>query len=90
MSPDANNNSDDESDDVESTFKYTPIIEYSSQSDSNNSDNNDSSIGSELSCLAVHDKFLVIGKRNGQILIFDHAGTPSNQFKIQPVRLLII
>ena len=90
MSPDTNNNLGNESDDQtdssheegedEPVFKYSPITISTGWRKSNENMKN---LPAEFSCIAVHEKFLIIGKTTGEILITDHLGNISPQYQIK-------
>jgi hypothetical protein len=87
MSPDTNNNvgneSDDETDEEqedEPVFKFSTIT-ISPELRINNE--NVKNLAAEFSCIAVHEKFLVIGKTTGEISITDHMGHAIPQFQIK-------
>ena len=83
MSSDTNsdigNEEEDESDEEEPLFKFSSItIESELQ-------NNNRTMSAEFSCIAVHEKFLAIGKLTGEILITDHLGHIISQYQIKAV-----
>ncbi|CAF1151020.1 unnamed protein product [Rotaria sordida] len=87
MSPDTNNNvgnkendEEEEEDDDEPVFKFSTIAIASGLRKTNDDDKN---ISAEFSCIAVHEKFLVIGKPTGEILITDHLGNIIPQYQIK-------
>src|SRR4051812_23786211 len=86
MSPDTNNNigsdgdeNNTEEDEDEPVFKFSSIAASGLRK---NNDNNKNS-PAEFSCIAVHSKFLVIGKTTGEILITDHLGNISTVHQIR-------
>jgi hypothetical protein len=94
MSPDTNNNldhddddhgdshgEDEDDDDEEPVFKFSPIIASSEARSKENSKN----LAPVYSCIAVHEKFLVMGKMNGEIVITDHMGHAAPQYQIRAV-----
>ena len=88
MSPDTNNNLDhedshdeDEDDEEEPVFKFSPI-NSPSEAQSKESGKNLTAV---YSCIAVHEKFLVMGKMNGEIVITDHMGHAAPQYQIRAV-----
>jgi hypothetical protein len=94
MSPDTNNNvgddgdneNDEEEDEDEPVFKFSTIT-ISSGLRKNNDDSKN--IPAEFSCIAVHEKFIVIGKTTGDILITDHLGNTIPQYQIKAVIILL-
>ncbi|CAF0783646.1 unnamed protein product [Adineta ricciae] len=80
---DAGNEENDDGGDYddEPVFKFSKVTLSSSVSRKANDDNK--STPDYLSCIAVHERFLVIGKNTGDILITDHLGTIIPQFHIQ-------
>jgi hypothetical protein len=94
MSPDTNNNvgnegddeTDEEEDEDEPVFKYSEITISSGLRKTNDNSKN---IPPEFSCIAVHEKFLVIGKTTGEILITDHLGNIIPQYQIKAVIILL-
>lgn len=97
MAPDTNNNigieGDDDNDDDEEededeeeeepVFKFSTIAISSGLRRANESTRN---MAADFSCMAVHEKFLVIGKMTGEILITDHLGNIIPQYQIKAVR----
>ena len=85
---DTGNDENDEGEDYddEPVFKFSKVTLSSSVSRKANDDNKNTP--DYLSCIAVHERFLVIGKNTGDILITDHLGTIIPQFQIQAVRKL--
>jgi hypothetical protein len=98
MSPDTNNNIGNEGDDdneddeeeeedeeeAEPVFKFSPITLSSGLRKSNENSKN---MPADFSCMAVHVKFLVIGKMTGEILITDHMGNIIPQYQIRAVMM---
>jgi len=96
MSPDTNNNignesadeddevEDDDGDEDEPVFKFSTITISSGLRKNNDNIKN---IPADFSCIAVHEKFLVIGKTTGEILITDHLGNTIPQYKIIAVKI---
>ncbi len=88
MSPDTNNNigNEDENDassegeEDEAVFKFSTITISSGLRKTNDNTKN---IPAEFCCIAVHEKFLVIGKPTGEILITDHMGNAIPQYQIK-------
>jgi WD40 repeat protein len=87
LSPDTNNNigntsndrTDEEQED-EPVFKFSTItISSESRRDNENVRN----LAAEFSCIAVNEKFLVIGKTTGEISIIDHMGHAIQDFQIK-------
>ena len=86
-SPDTNNNigneSNDENDDDEQedepVFKFSTITISPELRNTENLRN----LAAEFSCIAVHEKFLIIGKTNGEISIIDHMGHAIPNFQIK-------
>ena len=74
---------DDDDDDDEPAFKFSTITVASGLR--KNTDNS-GHMPAEFSCIAVHEKFLVIGKLTGEILITDHLGHIIPQYQIRAVR----
>lgn len=93
MSPDTNNNigndandPDEEEDEDEPVFKFSSItIESGLRKPSENSKDG----SAEFCCIAVHDKFLAIGKPTGDILITDHLGHVIPQRQIKAVIIIL-
>ncbi len=95
MSPDTNNNignesadeddevEDDDGDEDEPVFKFSTITISSGLRKNNDNIKN---IPADFSCIAVHEKFLVIGKTTGEILITDHLGNTIPQYQIKAVK----
>lgn len=89
MSPDTNNNLDhegdshdeDEDEEQEPVFKFSPINSPSEAQGKESSKN----LAAVYSCIAVHEKFLVMGKMNGEIVITDHLGNAAPQYQIRAV-----
>ncbi|UJR09415.1 hypothetical protein I4U23_013656 [Adineta vaga] len=82
---DDNNDDDDEVDDEEEeqeepVFKYSTITISSGLRKANDTTKN---MPADFSCIAVHEKFLVIGKTTGEILITDHLGNIIPQYQIK-------
>jgi hypothetical protein len=95
MSPDTNNNignevndetddDDEEEDQDEPVFKFSTITIASAVRKNND---NSKPIPSEFSCIAVHEKFIAIGKTTGEILIMDHMGNTIPQYQIKGVSI---
>ncbi|CAF3876112.1 unnamed protein product [Rotaria magnacalcarata] len=88
MSPDTNNNvggteehdDEEEEDEDEPVFKFSTITVGPGVRKNNENSKN---IPAEFSCIAVHEKFLVIGKPTGEIIITDHLGNIISQFQIK-------
>ena len=94
MSPDTNNNLDHEDDDQEDdshdedeeeepVFKFSPIT----SSPEARSAETSKSLAAIYSCIAVHEKFLVMGKMNGEVVITDHLGHAAPQYQIRAVEI---
>jgi len=95
MSPDTNNNignesadeddevEDDDGDEDEPVFKFSTITISSGLRKNNDNIKN---IPADFSCIAVHEKFLVIGKTTGEILITDHLGNTIQAYQIKAVK----
>lgn len=96
MSFDMNNNSsrnetedeteeeEEEEEEDEPVFKFSTITISTGLRKTNDSDKN---IPADFSCIAVHEKFLVIGRTTGEILITDHLGNTIPQYQIRAVKI---
>lgn len=90
MSPDTNNNvgatgehtDEEEEDEDEPSFKYSSITTASGL---RKPIETNKTVSAEFSCIAVHEKFLAIGKLTGDILITDHLGHTIPQYQIKAV-----
>jgi hypothetical protein len=96
MSPDTNNNvgneGDDENDEEEDEDDDEPVFKYSEitiSSGLRKANDNSKNLTADFSCIAVHEKFLVIGKTTGEILITDHLGNTIPQYQIKAVIILL-
>jgi hypothetical protein len=96
MSPDTNNNIGNEvndetdDDDEEEEDQDEPVFKFStitSSSGVRKTNDNSKSIPSQFSCIAVHEKFIVIGKTTGEIVIMDHMGNTIPQYQIKGVSI---
>jgi len=94
MSPDTNNNreheTDDEDDEDDEEDEDEPVFKFSTitiSSGLRKTDDNIKNIPADFSCIAVHEKFLVIGKTTGEILITDHLGNTIPQYQIKAVKI---
>lgn len=86
MSLDTNNNIGNENDDDRDEDEDEPIFKYSTITISTGlrkTDENIKNLPAEFSCIAVHEKFLVIGKTTGDILITDHLGNIIPEYQIR-------
>ena len=73
---------DDDDEEDEPVFKYSPITVSSALRRSTEDTRN---LSPEFSCIAVHEKFLVIGKVTGEILITDPQGVVTSHDPIKAV-----
>jgi hypothetical protein len=96
MSPDTNNdlgnedeeddeeNIDDDDDDDEPVFKFSSVTALSMD---RSKPENSADLSINFSCIAVHEKFLVIGKVTGEIMITDHLGHAITEYEIKAVNI---
>lgn len=95
MSLDTNNNLETEEDDDEETSadeeeedddEDEPVFKFSSITTSSGLrkvTDNVKNMSVDFSCIAVHEKFLVIGKTTGELLITDHLGHVIPEYQIK-------
>lgn len=90
MSPDTNNNveneDNDETSEEEEEEEDEPLFKFSSITASSGlrkTTENVKNLTEDFSCIAVHEKFLAIGKPTGEILITDHLGHIIPQYQIK-------
>lgn len=71
---------EDEEEEDEPVFKFSSITLASGL---RKVTDNVKNMSVDFSCIAVHEKFLVIGKTTGEILITDHLGHTIPQYQIK-------
>ena len=76
---------DEEAEEYEPVFKFCPIT---SSSELRENKNNTKNVQAEFSCMAVHARFIVVGKTTGEILIMDHLGHTIPQYQIRAVIII--
>ncbi|CAF1302705.1 unnamed protein product [Adineta steineri] len=71
---------DEEAEEYEPVFKFCPIT---NSSEFRENKNNTKNAPAEFSCMAVHARFIVVGKTTGEIIIMDHMGHTIPQYQIK-------
>ncbi len=87
MSLDTNNNEKTEGEDEEEDEPVFKFSEITISSGLRNNTDNIRNIAADFSCIAVHEKFLVLGRTTGEILITDHLGNTIPQYQIKAVKI---